>query len=297
MMPDGSPQVTPVWFSFDGHHILINTSEGRARSEYASDWGCGVHQDEFTLPVPADRGSVFDEGCGADGHQHGVNTAGHGYRRRAGLRPVQDRRAGACGIVTRTGLLLSAGASPPGGSRLAVPDDVIQRVLATACHAPRHTIQPWRFVVISMPESRSRLAETMGNVLRRDLQADRVESVEIESKIEASRERLESAPVAILLCVEQALIDEYADDRRRRAAAAMFTQSAACAGLQLLLAAHAEGLAGVWVCSPLFAPDAVKEALNLPPTWEPQAMYYIGYPAAHAPQKHVHSPAGLTQWQ
>jgi len=31
MMPDGSPQVTPVWFDTDGEHILINTNEGRVK--------------------------------------------------------------------------------------------------------------------------------------------------------------------------------------------------------------------------------------------------------------------------
>jgi PPOX class probable F420-dependent enzyme len=31
IMSDGSPQVTPVWFSTDGEHILINTNEGRTK--------------------------------------------------------------------------------------------------------------------------------------------------------------------------------------------------------------------------------------------------------------------------
>jgi len=31
LMPDGSPQVTPFWFSTDGGHILINTNEGRVK--------------------------------------------------------------------------------------------------------------------------------------------------------------------------------------------------------------------------------------------------------------------------
>ena len=31
LMPDGSPQVTPVWFDSDGKHILINTNEGRVK--------------------------------------------------------------------------------------------------------------------------------------------------------------------------------------------------------------------------------------------------------------------------
>ena len=31
LMSDGSPQLTPVWFSSDGQHILINTAEGRVK--------------------------------------------------------------------------------------------------------------------------------------------------------------------------------------------------------------------------------------------------------------------------
>jgi PPOX class probable F420-dependent enzyme len=31
VMSDGSPQVTPVWFSAAGEDILINTAEGRAK--------------------------------------------------------------------------------------------------------------------------------------------------------------------------------------------------------------------------------------------------------------------------
>jgi PPOX class probable F420-dependent enzyme len=31
VMPDGSPQVTPVWVDFDGTHIIINTAAGRQK--------------------------------------------------------------------------------------------------------------------------------------------------------------------------------------------------------------------------------------------------------------------------
>ena len=30
-MPDGSPQLSPVWFSVDSGHVLINTKEGRTK--------------------------------------------------------------------------------------------------------------------------------------------------------------------------------------------------------------------------------------------------------------------------
>jgi len=33
IMSDGSPQVTPVWFSTEGEHILINTNEGRVKDK------------------------------------------------------------------------------------------------------------------------------------------------------------------------------------------------------------------------------------------------------------------------
>ncbi|MGZ6347869.1 MAG: PPOX class F420-dependent oxidoreductase [Anaerolineales bacterium] len=33
LMPDGSPQVTPVWFNTDGEYILINTAKGRIKDK------------------------------------------------------------------------------------------------------------------------------------------------------------------------------------------------------------------------------------------------------------------------
>lgn len=31
LMPDGSPQVTPVWVDYDGEYILINSAKGRVK--------------------------------------------------------------------------------------------------------------------------------------------------------------------------------------------------------------------------------------------------------------------------
>ena len=31
LMPDGSPQVTPVWCDFDGRHVLVNSAQGRRK--------------------------------------------------------------------------------------------------------------------------------------------------------------------------------------------------------------------------------------------------------------------------
>ena len=31
LMPDGRPQVTPVWFDYDGKHVVINSAKGRVK--------------------------------------------------------------------------------------------------------------------------------------------------------------------------------------------------------------------------------------------------------------------------
>ena len=31
LMPDGSPQTTPVWIDYDGEYVLVNTAEGRLK--------------------------------------------------------------------------------------------------------------------------------------------------------------------------------------------------------------------------------------------------------------------------
>ena len=33
VMPDGSPQVTPVWCDYDGTHVRINTAKGRVKDK------------------------------------------------------------------------------------------------------------------------------------------------------------------------------------------------------------------------------------------------------------------------
>ncbi len=33
LMPDGSPQVSPVWFEYDGQNILINSAKGRVKDK------------------------------------------------------------------------------------------------------------------------------------------------------------------------------------------------------------------------------------------------------------------------
>ena len=113
----------------------------------------------------------------------------------------------------------------------------------------------------------------------RDLRRDGLSPEKIQSQIKRSIERITSAPVAILLCLDMSDMDTYPDEKRNKAEHMMAVQSTAAAGLQLLLAAHAEGLGGVWACWPLFAQETIQKTLNLSESLEPQGMFFVGYAA------------------
>ena len=34
IMPDGAPQVTPVWWDFDGTHLVVNSARGRRKAKH-----------------------------------------------------------------------------------------------------------------------------------------------------------------------------------------------------------------------------------------------------------------------
>jgi F420 biosynthesis protein FbiB-like protein len=159
-----------------------------------------------------------------------------------------------------------------------VPGSVIETILSTATYAPSaHNRQPWRFVVVTDFSVKLQLADAMAQDFERDLNQDGLPAEKIQAQIKRSKERITSAPVAILLCLDMSEMDSYPDEKRSKAEYLMAVQSVAAAGLQLLLASHAEGLGGVWACWPLFAPETIQETLSLPDTWEPQGMLFVGY--------------------
>lgn len=125
---------------------------------------------------------------------------------------------------------------------------------------------------------KSQLADAMATDFERDLARDGISPEKIQSQIKRSKERITTAPIAILLCLDMSEMDSYSDENRQHAEYMMAVQSVAAAGLQLLLAAHAAGLGGVWACWPLFAPETIQKTLNLSESWEPQGMFFVGYP-------------------
>lgn len=161
-----------------------------------------------------------------------------------------------------------------------VSDDILQSILTAATWAPSaHNRQPWRFVVIRSTDVKERLAQAMGARLRRDLEQDHVPASVIDRDVMRSYERLTSAPVVVMVCLSMMDMDRYGDKRRDGHEWTMAVQSTAMAGQNLLLMAHAYGLGACWMCAPLFCPDAVRAALDLPEDWQPQGLITMGYPA------------------
>jgi coenzyme F420-0:L-glutamate ligase/coenzyme F420-1:gamma-L-glutamate ligase len=161
-----------------------------------------------------------------------------------------------------------------------VPEALILSLLDAARWSPSaHNRQPWRFCVVQDAARKETLARAMGERLRRDLTADGVAEEVIAADVGRSYARITGAPVLIALCLSMVDMDRYPDERRAALEYHMAAQSTAMAGQNLLLAAHEAGLGACWMCAPLFCPDVVRAALDLPDDWQPQALITLGYPA------------------
>ena len=162
----------------------------------------------------------------------------------------------------------------------AVPRATLERLLEAARWAPSaHNRQPWRFAVLANAERQAALAEAMGARFRVDLLAAGVGTAEVEAQLARSYARLTEAPALIVFFLSTTAMATYADAHRQQGEHIMAAQSVALAVQNMLLAAHAEGLGACWVCAPLFAPEEVRQALDLPQDWVAQGLITLGYPA------------------
>ena len=150
--------------------------------------------------------------------------------------------------------------------------------LALLAPAPHHT-RPWRFASISK-ERRAELASAMGAAWEADMVRDGLDEAVRRRALERSRGRIEGAPTLLLGCLVGEGLNVYPDERRTRAEWTMAAHSFGAALQNLLLEASARGLGAYWMAAPLYAQDAVREVLDLPEGWRPQALVALGRPRA-----------------
>lgn len=159
-----------------------------------------------------------------------------------------------------------------------LPPGIVTELIVLACTAPApHHSHPWRFVVVSS-EARERLAGAMAKAWRQDLEGDGVDAETIAGLLADGRRKLSEPSLLLLAAIVLEGARQWPDERRRRAERDMYVQSLGAALQNLLLAAHARGLAAYLMAAPLFCPQAVREALDLPPDYEPQFLVALGYP-------------------
>ncbi len=169
-------------------------------------------------------------------------------------------------------------------ARLAVDGDSVERLVALACAAPApHDSKPWRFVHVASLGARERLADAMADAWRADLERGGESVHAIDRLLRRSRAQVTEAPVLLLACLSLTEARSWPDAARQKAERDMFVQSLGAALQNLLLAAGDAGLAGYLKGAPLFCPDAVRRALDLPPGWQPAFLVPLGYPRAASP--------------
>ncbi len=148
-------------------------------------------------------------------------------------------------------------------SEAAVSDEELTTILHAAMAAPSGVNkQPWEFIVIDDRELLRELAEALPY-----------------AKMTAQ------APVSIMVCGNRERFLTDAD-------ATLWEQDCSAASENILLAAHALGLGGVWTC--LYPHperiDPVRKILNIADHFIPFNLIPIGHPLAdHAPMEKWHS--------
>ena len=72
VMPDGTPQVTPVWFDYDGNYLRVNSAKGRVKDKnmrHNKNVALSIQDPDNAYRYLAVRGKVDDiTEEGADAH-------------------------------------------------------------------------------------------------------------------------------------------------------------------------------------------------------------------------------------
>lgn len=167
-----------------------------------------------------------------------------------------------------------------------VTPDVIEAAVAEALTAPApHHTRPVRFVWLTNPGLRVTLLDRMKDAWADDLAADGKSAESIKKRLARGQILYDAPEVVIPFLVPQGAHD-YPDPVRTAAEHTMFTVAVGAAVQALLVGLAVRGVGSCWIGSTIFAPEVVRETLELPPDWEPLGAVAIGYPVEPSRPRH-----------
>lgn len=158
-----------------------------------------------------------------------------------------------------------------------VEPEIIEAAVADALTAPApHHTRPARFVWLADRDRRTALLDRMTQAWRSDLAADGMPADAVERRV-ARGQILYDAPELVIPFVVPDGAHSYPDPARTAAEHTMFTVAVGAAVQGLLVALAARGVGSCWIGSTIFAPDVVRDVLDLPADWQPLGAVAVGY--------------------
>jgi nitroreductase len=153
-----------------------------------------------------------------------------------------------------------------------VPDEVVERVLTAATHAPSaENTQPWAFIVIRDPELRARIGELTQRAWEGgglEFSANRLTPAMLADVHKDALGGVSAAPVLVVVCGDTS-----------HCVPAVLEASVWPAVQNLLLAATASGLGSALTTLATRFGEELRDVLALPPHVQAMAVVPLGYPA------------------
>lgn len=164
-----------------------------------------------------------------------------------------------------------------------VPDPaLIQQILEAGTWAPNHRLtEPWRFIVLS-GEARNGLGEAMG------------EAAAAKARTPEAGERAREKAVGKPLRAPY-VIAVYAEPNPAELEIEEVAATAAAAQ-NILLAAHAVGLAAMWRSGDLIYAQEVRDYLRMPERAVMLGVIYVGCPAMEPPVRERRPVEDVATW-